>query len=67
MDFIHNLGLEKKDLVPVAATVKAANKADIKVIGAVIIDAKLNSPGADTITKQVVLISPMASRPYLNL
>ena len=67
VDFIHNLGLNEKDLVPVAKTVKAANKTDIKMIGAVIIEAKLNSPGVDKITKQIVFISPMASRPYLNL
>ena len=67
VDFIHNFGLNEKDLVPVAATVKAANKTDIKVIGAVMVEAKLNSPGVDKITKQVVFISPMASRPYLNL
>ena len=35
--------------------------------GAVIVDIRLNAAGSERITKQVVYISKMASRPYLNL
>ena len=67
VEFIKNIGLAKEDLVPVRTVVKAANKTKIEIIGAVIVEIRLNSPGLDRLTKQIVYISPMAARPYLNL
>ena len=67
IEFIKNIGLTTEDLVPVRTVVKAANKTRIEIIGAVIVEIRLNSPGMDRLAKQIVYISPMAARPYLNL
>ena len=41
MSFIKDLGLSKLDLVPVHTQIKSANKSDICIIGAVIVEIKL--------------------------
>ena len=67
VDFIENIGIKNNQLIPVDTVVKAANKTVIKVDGAVIVEIRLNTPGADRSTKQIVYISPMATKTYLSL
>lgn len=66
-DFYTNLGLSKNDLIPVKTIVRAANRTVIDIVGAVIVDIRLNAAGSERMTKQVVYISEMATKPYLNL
>ena len=41
--FVHNLGLKKSDLVPVHTQIRAANRSEIKIIGAIIVEIKLHA------------------------
>ena len=42
MTFVRQLGLIKEDLLPVTTSIKAANKTDIVIIGAVIVEISLD-------------------------
>ena len=66
-DFVTNLDLKIEDLVPVKTVVWAANRTDIKIIGATIVNIKTNAPGSLKMKKKVAFISDMATIPYLNL
>ena len=67
LSFIRNLGLKESDLVPIRTEIRAANKSEIKIIGAVIVEIKLNKPISDLLTKQVVYITTSVDRVFLNL
>ena len=66
MSFIHSLGLWASDLLPVKADIRAANKSQIKIDGAVIVEIKLNDE-SDKLTKQVVYITRATDRVFLNM
>ena len=42
---MRDIGLKETDLVPVVTQIKAANKSEIRIIGALIVEIKLNVPG----------------------
>ena len=67
VDFMTNLGLRESDLVPTKSTVKAANKTKIEVLGALMVDIRLNTPGSEKSSKQVVFITRMTDKIYLSL
>ena len=67
LSFVHNLGLKKSDLVPVRTEIKAANRSEIRIIGAIIVEIKLHKPRENGNTKQVVYITDMIDRVFLSL
>ena len=56
MTFVRNLGLKESDLLPVRTEIKAANKTEIKIIGAVIVEIELHKAGHQKQAKQVVYV-----------
>ena len=67
LEFIHNLGLAKGDLLPVRTQVKAANKTSIKILGAVVVEVKVDGPNRDGVSKQVVYVTDSTDKVYLSL
>ena len=66
LSFIRHLGLRPQDLLPVRTSIKAANRTEIVIIGAVIVEIRLNRPNSETFSKQVVYITTSADRVFLN-
>ena len=64
VEFAQSLGLVKKDLLPVEMSMRAANKTNIDIIGAIIVEIKV--VGHEVVTKQVVYIATNATRVFLN-
>ena len=64
VEFARDLGLAKRDLLPVEMSMRAANKTNIDIIGALIVEIKV--VGHETVSKQVVYIATNASRVFLN-
>ena len=50
LNFIRNLSLWEEELLPVRTEIKAANKTEIRVIGAVIVELQLNTPSSHLIS-----------------
>ena len=66
LNFIRNLGLSEYELLPVRTEIKAANKTEIKVIGAVFVELQLNTPSSHLISKQVVYITSSTRKVFLD-
>ena len=67
MTFVQNLGLKASDLLPVRTEIKAANKTEIKIIGAIIVDIRVNGGDNNKVAKQVVYITSSVDKVFLNL
>ena len=64
MELVHNLGLKRRDLIKVNMELRAANKSDMKVLGAVLMEKNRSMARR---TKQICYIVPECSRVILSL
>lgn len=65
--FAGDLGLCKRDLLPVDMMMRAANKTPMDIIGGILVEIKLDGAmSSDKSTRQVVYISTNASKVFLN-
>ena len=67
MELVHSLGLKRKDLIKVKMELRAANKSEMEVLGAVLMEVSSKTGGAAQSTKQICYIVPQCSRVILSL